>query len=96
MSESFPAKLRLHQSNLLRASARATESDGHTGPQSLFFLLARHASTNALQLLRPDFLLTVGRTANFGKLESGIEGISRGACRMFLTNAPFRENYATG
>jgi hypothetical protein len=41
-------------------------------------------------------LLTVGRTANFGKLESGIEGISRGACQLFLTNAPFRENYPTG
>jgi hypothetical protein len=32
MSASFPAKLRLHQSNLVRACGRTTESDGDTGP----------------------------------------------------------------
>lgn len=33
---------------------------------------------------------------DWGDDEGGIAGISQGDCRMFLTNAPFRENYATG
>jgi hypothetical protein len=39
MSASFPAKLRLHQSHLLRACGRPSESDGDTGP-AITLLLA--------------------------------------------------------
>jgi uncharacterized glyoxalase superfamily protein PhnB len=38
----------------------------------------------------------LGFRFDWGNNEGGIGGISQGACRMFLTNAPFRENYATG
>src|SRR3954453_19281580 len=35
----------------------------------------------------------LGFTLDWGDDEGGIGGISQGACRMFLTNAPFREEY---
>jgi uncharacterized glyoxalase superfamily protein PhnB len=38
----------------------------------------------------------LGFRFDWGNDEGGIGGISQGACRMFLTNAPFRQNYATG
>ena len=33
---------------------------------------------------------------DWGNDEGGVGGIWQRACRMFLTNAPFCQNYATG
>jgi uncharacterized glyoxalase superfamily protein PhnB len=38
---------------------------------------------------------SLGFTRDWGGDEGGIAGISRGECRMFLTNTGFREMYAT-
>lgn len=38
----------------------------------------------------------LGFRFDWGNDEGGIEGISQGDCRMSLTNAPFRQDYATG
>ncbi len=38
----------------------------------------------------------LGFRFDWGDDEGGIGGISQGACRMFLTNAPFHERYGTG
>ncbi len=38
----------------------------------------------------------LGFRLDWGNDQGGIGGISQGACRMFLTNASFRQNYATG
>lgn len=42
------------------------------------------------------YVNVLGFHFDWGDDEGGIAGISQGDCRMFLTNAPFRENYATG
>jgi uncharacterized glyoxalase superfamily protein PhnB len=38
----------------------------------------------------------LGFRLDWGNDLGGIGGISQGACRMFLTSASFRQNYATG
>jgi len=35
----------------------------------------------------------LGFTHDWGDNEGGIAGISRGSCRLFITNRPFRESY---
>lgn len=42
------------------------------------------------------YVNVLGFHFDWGDDEGGIASISQGDCRMFLTNAPFRENYATG
>lgn len=42
------------------------------------------------------YVKVLGFHFDWGDDQGGIGGISRGACRMFLTNAPFRRDYATG
>ena len=42
------------------------------------------------------YVIVLGFRFDCGNDQGGIGGISRGACRMFLTNPPFRQNYATG
>ncbi|MGB2665643.1 MAG: VOC family protein [Candidatus Acidiferrum sp.] len=42
------------------------------------------------------YVNVLGFRFDWGNDQGGIGGISQGACRMFLTNAPFRQNYATG
>ena len=42
------------------------------------------------------YVNVLGFRFDWGNDEGGIGGISQGACRMFLTNAPFRQNYASG
>jgi predicted lactoylglutathione lyase len=39
------------------------------------------------------YVKTLGFTHDFGDQEGGIAGISRGNCRLFLTNPSFRETY---
>ncbi len=39
------------------------------------------------------YVNTLGFTLNWGDEQGGIAGISRGACRLFLTNRSFREFY---
>ena len=39
------------------------------------------------------YLDTLGFTLDWGDEPGGIAGISRGSCRLFLTNRAFRENY---
>ena len=41
------------------------------------------------------YVNVLGFHFDWGKDEGGIGGISQGACRMFLTNAPFRAHYGT-
>jgi uncharacterized glyoxalase superfamily protein PhnB len=38
----------------------------------------------------------LGFTFDWGDDQGGIGGISQGECRLFLTNAPFRERYGNG
>jgi uncharacterized glyoxalase superfamily protein PhnB len=38
---------------------------------------------------------TLGFTVDFGDEQGGIAGISRGSCRLFITNRSFRESYGT-
>lgn len=40
-----------------------------------------------------DYSNVLGYTIDWGGDEGGIAGISRGQCRMFLTNAAFRQHY---
>lgn len=42
------------------------------------------------------YVNVLGFRFDWGNDEGGIGGISQGACRMFLTNSPFRQNYGTG
>ncbi|HVH70673.1 MAG TPA: VOC family protein [Candidatus Dormibacteraeota bacterium] len=42
------------------------------------------------------YVNVLGFHFDWGNDEGGIEGISQGSCRMFLTNPPFRQNHATG
>jgi predicted lactoylglutathione lyase len=42
------------------------------------------------------YVNVLGFCFDWGNDEGGIGGISQGACRMFLTNEPFREYYGTG
>jgi uncharacterized glyoxalase superfamily protein PhnB len=42
------------------------------------------------------YVNVLGFRFDWGNDEGGIGGISQGACRMFLTNAPFRQSFATG
>ena len=42
------------------------------------------------------YVKVLGFRFDWGNDQGGIGGISQGACRMFLTNAPFRQEYATG
>jgi uncharacterized glyoxalase superfamily protein PhnB len=42
------------------------------------------------------YVNVLGFRFDWGNDHGGIGGISQGACRMFLTNAPFRQNYAMG
>jgi predicted lactoylglutathione lyase len=42
------------------------------------------------------YVNVLGFGFDWGNNASGIGGISQGDCRMFLTNPPFRRNYATG
>src|SRR5579864_4795822 len=42
------------------------------------------------------YVNVLGFHFDWGDDAGGIGGISQGDCRMFLTNAPFRRNYATG
>ena len=42
------------------------------------------------------YVNVLGFGFDWGNDAGGIGGISQGDCRMFLTNAPFRRNYATG
>ena len=42
------------------------------------------------------YVNVLGFRFDWGNDQGGIGGISQGACRMFLTNASFRQNYATG
>ena len=39
------------------------------------------------------YVKTLGFTFDWGDEKGGIAGISRGDCRLFLTNRSFRENY---
>jgi uncharacterized glyoxalase superfamily protein PhnB len=39
------------------------------------------------------YVHTLGFTFDWGNDEGGIAGISRGDCRLFITNASFRESY---
>ena len=41
------------------------------------------------------YVNVLGFRFDWGDDAGGIGGISQGACRLFLTNAPFREHYAT-
>lgn len=42
------------------------------------------------------YVKVLGFRFDWGDDAGGIGGISQGACRMFLTNAPFRQHQATG
>lgn len=42
------------------------------------------------------YVRVLGFHFDWGNDPGGIGGISQGDCRMFLTNAAFREHYATG
>jgi predicted lactoylglutathione lyase len=42
------------------------------------------------------YVNVLGFHFDWGNDQGGIGGISQGDCRMFLTNVPFRQNYATG
>ena len=42
------------------------------------------------------YVNVLGFRYDWGDDEGGIGGISQGDCRMFLTNAPFREEYGNG
>jgi len=42
------------------------------------------------------YVNVLGFRLDWGSDHGGIGGISQGACRMFLTNAPFREEYGNG
>ncbi|QEE30288.1 bleomycin resistance family protein [Terriglobus albidus] len=42
------------------------------------------------------YVNVLGFQLDWGSDHGGIGGISQGACRMFLTNAPFREEYGNG
>lgn len=42
------------------------------------------------------YVTVLGFHFDWGDDQGGIGGISQGECRMFLTNAPFRENYRNG
>ena len=42
------------------------------------------------------YVNALGFRFDWGNDEGGIGGISQGECRMFLTNAPFRQYYGTG
>src|SRR3954469_9685238 len=42
------------------------------------------------------YVNVLGFRFDLGNVEGGIGGISQGACRMFLTNEPFRASYGTG
>jgi uncharacterized glyoxalase superfamily protein PhnB len=42
------------------------------------------------------YVSVLGFRLDWGNDEDGIAGISQGDCRMFLTNALFRQNYANG
>jgi len=42
------------------------------------------------------YVNVLGFTFDWGDDRGGIGGISQGQCRMFLTNASFREGYGTG
>lgn len=42
------------------------------------------------------YVNVLGFRFDWGDDQGGIGGISQGACRMFLTNAQFRQHYATG
>jgi uncharacterized glyoxalase superfamily protein PhnB len=42
------------------------------------------------------YVNVLGFRLDWGNDDGGIGGISQGACRMFLTNASFREHYGTG
>jgi uncharacterized glyoxalase superfamily protein PhnB len=42
------------------------------------------------------YVNTLGFTLDFGDDKGGIAGISRGNCRLFLTNKPFREPFGNG
>lgn len=39
------------------------------------------------------YVRTLGFTLDWGEDEGGIAGISRGQCRLFITNRSFREHY---
>ena len=39
------------------------------------------------------YVNVLGFRLDWGSEEGGIAGISQGDCRLFLTNAPFRQNY---
>ena len=39
------------------------------------------------------YVNTLGFTLDWGDDHDGIAGISRGNCRLFITNGPFRESY---
>jgi uncharacterized glyoxalase superfamily protein PhnB len=41
------------------------------------------------------YVNVLGFTLDWGNDEGGIAGVSQGDCRMFLTNAAFREPYGT-
>jgi predicted lactoylglutathione lyase len=41
------------------------------------------------------YVNVLGFSFDWGDDQGGIGGISQGQCRMFLTNAPFREQYGT-
>lgn len=42
------------------------------------------------------YVKVLGFDFDWGNNEGGIGGISQGACRLFLTNAPFHRSYGTG
>ena len=42
------------------------------------------------------YVKVLGFQFDWGNDQGGIGGISQGKCRMFLTNAPFRQPYGTG
>jgi hypothetical protein len=39
------------------------------------------------------YVNTLGFTLDWGGEKGGIAGISRGNCRLYITNRPFRESY---
>jgi uncharacterized glyoxalase superfamily protein PhnB len=41
------------------------------------------------------YVNVLGFHSDWGNDQGGIGGISQGECRMFLTNAPFRQHYGT-
>jgi uncharacterized glyoxalase superfamily protein PhnB len=51
---------------------------------------------NNIEKAADYYVNALGFHFDWGDDQGGIGGISQGDCRMFLTNAPFREHYGSG